>query len=173
MNLQAEHWRSSTPQPVRYCIYTALPQTLLKPSWQYWKKKRDYNLFVYLIIYLASLWQKTQRCPFIFNEPRCGPAGVVATTISADFFFNLFPLDSTLETSVWSWGRFSFAAVCVWLRLPIMSAGDQTPKRTQRTAQVDIKTWWSDSNANRVKYTSQHHTRQTTRLSVTQRALLC
>lgn len=47
-----------------------------------------------------------------------------------------------------------------------MSPGDQTPERTQRTTQVDIKTWWSDSNANTVKYTIQHHTRRTTQLSV-------
>lgn len=52
---------------------------------------------------------KTQCFPFIFNEAPCGPAAVVVA-ITGDDNHKLLFLDSILETSVWGWDQFSFAA---------------------------------------------------------------
>lgn len=59
--------------------------------------------------------------------------------ISSSFCFYL---GSLLDNLVWSCDRFNFllAAVCIYLRLPVMSPGYQTPTLTQRTIQPGVTT---------------------------------
>lgn len=47
-------------------------------------------------------------------------------------------LDSTLETSVWSYNRFNFA---IQLQVLFMSPGNKTPTSTQWTTQISITEW--------------------------------